>query len=171
MTDAGSRQLSTTYSRYWDDADELVISALGLGDAGQLKETDAWSGWRAIAGPWFKCRECGGPIERDQVLVIHGASWRTYTTHEGCTGVFGYFNRYTRPCDHCGRRFNTFEWKRRYCSYRCTNDAYIERRRARRLRARLKRCSVCARDFTATRSDGIYCSSTCRQKAYRGRHR
>jgi predicted nucleic acid-binding Zn ribbon protein len=57
----------------------------------------------------------------------------------------------------------------KYCSERCRNDAYMERRRVRRAAAREKTCEVCSESFTAKRSDAKTCSAACKQKAYRQR--
>jgi hypothetical protein len=58
---------------------------------------------------------------------------------------------------------------KKYCSGRCSIDAYIERRRLRRAAARDKTCEVCAKEFTAKRRDTKTCSPACKQKAYRQR--
>lgn len=72
-------------------------------------------------------------------------------------------------CWRCGGRFDALHPLARYCSYRCTNDAYIDRRRERRKQARVKTCGECATPFTAPRSDAKFCSPKCRQAAYRER--
>lgn len=69
-------------------------------------------------------------------------------------------------CVVCGR-FVT--GRKKYCSQRCVNDAYMERRRQRHAASLLKRCAVCGKPFTAKRADAMYCSPACKQTAYRGR--
>lgn len=78
-----------------------------------------------------------------------------------------------RPCDHCGDMFKGIV-SAKYCSDRCVNDAYIERRRerARLRRAKAKNCVVC--DTPVEQASGsvkirLYCSNACKQKAYRRR--
>jgi len=61
--------------------------------------------------------------------------------------------------------------RRRYCSIRCRNDAYIERRRRRRKKALKKVCQHCGREFRPKRSDARYCSTRCRVAAHRRRKR
>lgn len=58
-----------------------------------------------------------------------------------------------------------------FCSYRCHNDYYMERRRQRLKLARNKVCQGCEKDFQAARIDSKYCSHACKQKAYRQRGR
>jgi predicted nucleic acid-binding Zn ribbon protein len=79
-----------------------------------------------------------------------------------------------RKCAYCGDMFKGVRADAKYCSYRCVNDAYIERRRerARLRRANAKACAVCgspveqASGFVKIRR---YCSNACKQKAYRKR--
>lgn len=75
---------------------------------------------------------------------------------------------YPTKCWQCGCDFMGAALSR-YCSYRCTNDAHIARRKERRAAARVKVCKFCGDQFTATRADGIYCGPACRQSAYRKR--
>lgn len=71
-------------------------------------------------------------------------------------------------CAYCGEEIpNAF--RRKYCSARCANDAYMERRRERQMAERSKVCPVCGCRFEAKRKDSVYCSDSCRQKAYRQR--
>jgi predicted nucleic acid-binding Zn ribbon protein len=74
-------------------------------------------------------------------------------------------------CVRCGGEFTARHPLALYCSYRCRNDAYIERRRERRAASfdGKKTCGVCGEEFTAARSDAKTCSAACRQKAYRRR--
>lgn len=70
-------------------------------------------------------------------------------------------------CWHCQQPFYAKHPLARYCSYRCTNDAFIARRRESRARAREKVCRTCQSGFIAKRADTKYCSQKCRQAAYR----
>ncbi|MBG9940590.1 hypothetical protein ABD77_00790 [Brevibacillus formosus] len=74
---------------------------------------------------------------------------------------------YRRNCHHCSVEFFAQRPEARYCSYRCTNDAYIKRRKLRREENREKKCVACGVDFTAKRNDAKYCCGACKQKAYR----
>lgn len=84
-----------------------------------------------------------------------------------------YAKGYYRPgcyqvnCFLCGKVFYARRPEARYCSYRCTNDANIARRRDRRKQARNKYCAYCKKAFTAKRRDAKYCSPACRQASYR----
>ena len=78
-----------------------------------------------------------------------------------------YADGYIQACEVCGQRFDAMRPEALYCSTRCSNDAYTERRRARRAQAREKTCEVCSSNFTATRADTKTCSPACKQKAYR----
>lgn len=69
-------------------------------------------------------------------------------------------------CPVCGR---IVTGKKKYCSQRCINDAYMERRRQRHEAQLQKVCAVCGKPFTAKRVDAEYCSPACKQAAYRGR--
>ena len=69
-------------------------------------------------------------------------------------------------CTVCGR---IVTGRKKYCSYRCRNDAYLERRRQRHAASLRKTCAVCGKPFTAKRMDAMYCSPACKQTAYRGR--
>lgn len=69
---------------------------------------------------------------------------------------------YKRECDHCGKTFYAFSDRRRYCSYRCKNDAYIKLEKQRRQMARNKVCEYCGEKFVAKRKDTKYCSPSHR---------
>ena len=69
-------------------------------------------------------------------------------------------------CIVCGR---VTTGRKKYCSQRCINDAYMERRRQRHEANLKKVCVVCGRPFTAKRTDAEYCSPACKQAAYRRR--
>lgn len=76
---------------------------------------------------------------------------------------------YKRRCWNCGKTFYSFYPSRRYCSYRCRDEAYVERRRKRREASREKVCLYCGEPFKAKRRDAKYCSDSCRVLAYRKR--
>jgi len=69
-------------------------------------------------------------------------------------------------CVFCGRYVTG---RKSYCSQRCINDAYMERRRQRHDATLQKVCAVCGNTFTAKRTDARYCSHACKQSAYRKR--
>lgn len=77
---------------------------------------------------------------------------------------------YKKECEYCGETFYAFYPLRKYCSYRCKNDAYIERRKERKKKARKKTCEYCGKEFQAGRVDAKYCSSKCRVYAWRDRN-
>lgn len=72
-------------------------------------------------------------------------------------------------CGQCGKVVHRGVSNARWCSYRCSNDAYIRRRAGWRRRARAKVCLRCGKPFVATRRDALYCRRACRQGAYRKR--
>lgn len=72
-------------------------------------------------------------------------------------------------CAFCGDSFKSSSIKAKYCSARCRNDAYMQRRKERKLSEREKVCAICKKPFTAKKKDGKYCSAACKQKAYRER--
>ena len=78
--------------------------------------------------------------------------------HEGC---------YRIVCAVCEKVFYRRMPSAKYCSYRCTNDAYIAWRRKRNNDRRIKTCIVCNKTYNASRKDSIYCSKACKQKRYR----
>jgi hypothetical protein len=82
-----------------------------------------------------------------------------------------YQDVYKLECVFCGNEFYCCNFIARYCSYRCTNDAYIARRKERKSKERQKICPVCNEQYQAKRKDSIYCSPACRQKQYRERNR
>ena len=73
---------------------------------------------------------------------------------------------YKRECLHCGTTFYARYPLRRYCSYRCRNDAWIQRRKQYREMARLKVCEYCGEEFKAKRKDAKYCSDSHRVLAF-----
>jgi hypothetical protein len=72
-------------------------------------------------------------------------------------------------CRSCGKTFFRRRPDARYCSYRCTNDSYMLRRKQRKEIEREKRCPICRNQFHAKRKDTLYCSARCKQQAYRNR--
>lgn len=83
----------------------------------------------------------------------------------------------TYHCAQCRCPVHYKEWQRNagqrhdFCSYRCHNDYYMERRRERLRIAREKVCDVCETEFQAARTDSKYCSHACKQRAFRQRQR
>lgn len=71
-------------------------------------------------------------------------------------------------CQHCSRPF-IGSTRAKWCSSRCRNDAYMERRRIRKEAARHKECVHCGEPFVAQRVDAKYCTNMCRQRSYRWR--
>lgn len=82
-----------------------------------------------------------------------GRKW-TGLTHEGI-------------CAYCGDSFKSQYPLARYCSQRCQNDAYMERRKQRHEEQLHKVCACCGKNFIAKKVDAMYCSNACKQKAYR----
>jgi hypothetical protein len=74
---------------------------------------------------------------------------------------------YKIKCWHCRRIFYAKSPFARYCRYRCTNDAFIIRRRKYRAIRTIKRCGHCRKKLTAKRSDALYCGDRCRQREHR----
>jgi hypothetical protein len=70
-------------------------------------------------------------------------------------------------CVYCGDSFKSRCPLAKYCSQRCKNDAYIERRKQRHEEQLHKICACCGKDFIAKKVDSMYCSNACKQKAYR----
>jgi len=74
---------------------------------------------------------------------------------------------YSSKCTICNDDFKSASIKTIYCSQRCKNDAYIERRKKRKQNELNKKCIICNNDFKAIRKDTKFCSNKCRQKKYR----
>lgn len=73
-------------------------------------------------------------------------------------------------CKHCGLEFLASRINTKYCSYRCVNDSYIERRKAKVTANRKRFCVVCGNSLEQTNAKPVlYCSPACKQKAYRKR--
>lgn len=70
-----------------------------------------------------------------------------------------------KQCPVCNRWMN--EYDNTYCSERCRNDAYLQRRRQRHEQQLAKVCQVCGAQFRAKRIDAKFCSNACKQSAYR----
>ena len=77
---------------------------------------------------------------------------------------------YKRACWQCSKEFYAMRPESRYCSYRCTNDSYISKRKKLREISRQKVCGQCGVEFQARRNDAKYCSTACKQAAYRKRN-
>ena len=73
-----------------------------------------------------------------------------------------------KQCPFCNRWIT--KYGKKYCSDRCTNDAYLQRRRQRHELQLEKVCHVCGKQFHAKRIDAKFCSSACKQAAYRQAH-
>lgn len=74
---------------------------------------------------------------------------------------------YKRQCRVCGFIFYAFSPLALYCSSRCKNDAWIERRKIYKTQEKERICKLCHTPFTAKRKDTLYCSAACKQKAFR----
>lgn len=72
-------------------------------------------------------------------------------------------------CAFCGDSFKSSSQNAKYCSQRCQNDAYMQRRKERKALEKQKICVICKKQFTAKKKDAMYCSGACKQKAYRER--
>ncbi len=70
-------------------------------------------------------------------------------------------------CIRCKKLFRAGSPLAKYCTYRCCNDASIERQKYHRSLNMKKTCKTCNNDFTAKRKDGVFCSSSCKQKNWR----
>lgn len=70
-------------------------------------------------------------------------------------------------CAYCGDTFYTMNIRQKYCSWRCSNDAYMERRRLRKHAECEKVCPVCGKPFIGKTKATVYCSAACKQKQYR----
>lgn len=70
-------------------------------------------------------------------------------------------------CQHCGDIFYTATYSRvKYCSYRCRNDAWIQRRKRYREIARIRTCQYCKKQFKARRKDAKFCCASHRVLAF-----
>ena len=81
---------------------------------------------------------------------------------------------YDKTCVVCGDSFKSARPHGKYCSLRCSNDAYILRRRKQtdKKRVEVLVCAIC--DAPLTQEMGKikqYCSNACKQKAYRMREK
>ncbi len=74
-------------------------------------------------------------------------------------------------CARCGKPIEGVFVSRakKYCSYRCVNDAQIARRRERQAAARQLVCAQCGDAFEGKRRDAKYCSPRCKTAAHRQR--
>lgn len=73
----------------------------------------------------------------------------------------GYLFKLLR-CWHCSRVIFCMNISKRYCSYVCSRDAYLARRRKRNEDARVKQCMYCKKVFKAKRRDARYCCESHR---------
>jgi hypothetical protein len=74
---------------------------------------------------------------------------------------------YKKECEFCGEIFYSKSSKRKYCSYRCGNDAWIIRRREYNKQKRNKVCLFCKTSFTAKSRKAIFCCSAHRVAFFR----
>lgn len=74
---------------------------------------------------------------------------------------------YKGICTFCGEPFESSSPKAKYCSQRCKNDAYMKRRKERKVLEEQKICIMCKKQFIAKKKDAMYCCKACKQKAYR----
>ena len=127
--------------------------------------------------PYFRpvpCPRCGEPMYAGE-LRYRTDCWtcaeerrQKNLAEQYATGFHGYGSGcYKIACVVCGDAFYAEMPTARYCSYRCRNDASIERQKARRHAKLQKRCPVCDKDFVGTRRDAVFCSGACRQKNHR----
>ena len=86
---------------------------------------------------------------------------------EYLSGKWHYQYAFKITCSYCGSDFYASNRMQKYCCYRCTNDAYIKRRKERKALEKQKVCVMCGKDFEAKKKDAVYCSNACKQKAYR----
>lgn len=73
---------------------------------------------------------------------------------------------HVRQCQHCRAMFLSRNSVRRYCSIRCSNDAYILRRRGRAKRPPRRLCAYCGKEFQPKRRDAKFCTTSHRVLAY-----
>lgn len=93
-------------------------------------------------------------------------------SHDETVRILGReYANYRKQCMFCGEVFYAKSPKRKYCSYRCTNDAYITRRRERNKLKRRKVCLFCKTPFTAKSLKARFCSPKCRVAHFRKRKR
>lgn len=64
---------------------------------------------------------------------------------------------YELICQFCGKTFNGFFIRRKYCSYRCRNDAHIKRRKYLNTLNRNKHCLFCGLFFVAKSKKAKFC--------------
>lgn len=63
----------------------------------------------------------------------------------------------TVTCVFCGSQFKATMYRRKYCSYRCKNDAWIIRRREYAKQKRNKVCQFCKTPFKAKSAKAKFC--------------
>ena len=79
--------------------------------------------------------------------------------HDSDLKFWGYeYLNYKKRCDFCGETFYSKSSRRKYCSYRCTLDAYTVRRRQYRKAKRNKVCLFCKAPFVAKSRKAQFCS-------------
>ena len=72
-------------------------------------------------------------------------------------------------CEHCNDEFIAKQPNAKYCSLRCSNDVYIEKRKIKNAELKNKECLVCNEPLkeNANGRNKKYCTNKCKQKAYR----
>lgn len=96
---------------------------------------------------------------RPDLSSSHIVMWRRY-----------YCRAWSRPaiaCASCGVHFTPLHARRTFCSKRCLNRFYSDRRAAKRLAVRQDRVCAnprCGHVFTGQRADTRYCSFACQRR-------
>lgn len=72
----------------------------------------------------------------------------------------------TRTCEYCGKEFETSCHNGKFCSMKCRDKAYKERKV--RLGERTFYCELCGKAFESDRRRR-FCTDECRRKAERGK--
>lgn len=75
-------------------------------------------------------------------------------------------------CERCGERFVKLKWQKtkRFCSYRCQDRQYHEKKQQEKKRTKPGKpavCPICGADFVADYQHRIYCSSECYAESQR----
>ena len=65
-----------------------------------------------------------------------------------------------KKCDKCGKEFETFNAKKRWCSGSCAQFAW---RKAQPKKTEIKTCPTCTKEFQVTNEHKKYCSSECKE--------
>lgn len=104
----------------------------------------------------FVCEYCGQEFSRKQICSenIRFCSRKCYKA----------WVRREKPvkkiCAFCGKEFNTYDAKIKYCSQSCASQAS----NAKRKKDRTKTCEFCGQKFVANKSRQRFCSKSCAMK-------